>query len=89
MVRFFFMTALALVFVVAGVLRSTPVAIWVSRRTDYCSGLRICSHSARSCETVVRLAAAHEAFFRPLKGDKKKMVSYLQALVRANDLTES
>lgn len=39
-------------------------------------------------ETVARLAAAHEAFFRPLKGDKGEMVSYLQRLVRANDLTE-
>jgi DNA-binding MarR family transcriptional regulator len=39
-------------------------------------------------ETVARLAAAHRAFFRPLKGDKGKMVSYLQRLVRANDLTE-
>lgn len=40
-------------------------------------------------ETVARLAAAHQAFFRPLKGDKRKMVSYLQRLVRANDLTEA
>jgi DNA-binding MarR family transcriptional regulator len=39
-------------------------------------------------ETVARLAAAHEAFFRPLRDDKAKMVTYLQTLVRANDLTE-
>lgn len=39
-------------------------------------------------ETVARLAAAHEAFFQPLKGDKKRMVSYLRKLVRANDLTD-
>lgn len=39
-------------------------------------------------ETVARLAAAHQAFFRPLKGDKRKMVSYLQRLIRANDLAE-
>lgn len=39
-------------------------------------------------ETVSRLAAAHKVFFRPLKDDKVKMVSCLQRLVRANDLTE-
>jgi DNA-binding MarR family transcriptional regulator len=39
-------------------------------------------------ETVVRLAAAHETFFRPLKSEKRQMVSYLQALIRANDLAE-
>lgn len=39
-------------------------------------------------ETVARLAAAHQAFFRPLRGEKRKIVSYLQKLVRANDLTE-
>jgi DNA-binding MarR family transcriptional regulator len=38
--------------------------------------------------TVAKLAAAHQAFFRPLTGDKRKMASYLQRLVRANDLTE-
>ena len=39
-------------------------------------------------ETVARLAAAHEAFFQPLKGEKGKMVLYLQKLVRENDLTD-
>jgi DNA-binding MarR family transcriptional regulator len=39
-------------------------------------------------EAIGRLAAAHEAFFRPLKGDKQTMVSYLQRLIQANDLTE-
>jgi DNA-binding MarR family transcriptional regulator len=39
-------------------------------------------------ETVARLAAAHQAFFRPLKGEKREMVSYLQRLIQANDLTE-
>jgi DNA-binding MarR family transcriptional regulator len=39
-------------------------------------------------QAVAQLAAAHQAFFQPLKGDKGKMVSYLQRLVRANDLTE-
>jgi DNA-binding MarR family transcriptional regulator len=38
-------------------------------------------------ETVARLAAAHQAFFRPLKGEKREMVSYLQRLIQANDLT--
>jgi DNA-binding MarR family transcriptional regulator len=40
-------------------------------------------------ETVARLAAAHQAFFRPLKGEKREMVSYLQRLIQANDLTEA
>lgn len=35
-------------------------------------------------ETVARLAAAHQAFFRALRGDRRKMVSYLQRLIRAN-----
>jgi DNA-binding MarR family transcriptional regulator len=39
-------------------------------------------------QAIARLAAAHEAFFRPLKGDKQQMVCYLQRLIRANDLTE-
>ncbi|THD50107.1 MAG: MarR family transcriptional regulator [Bradyrhizobium sp.] len=39
-------------------------------------------------EAVARLAAAHQTFFRSLKDDKGKMVSYLQRLVRANDSTE-
>ena len=39
-------------------------------------------------ETVARLAAAHQAFFLPLKDDKARMVSYLTRLVRANDVTE-
>ena len=38
-------------------------------------------------KAVSRLAAAHEAFLRPLKDDKAKMVTYLQRLVRANDVT--
>lgn len=40
-------------------------------------------------ETVACLAAAHQAFFLPLKSDKRQIVAYLQTLVRANDLTES
>jgi len=39
--------------------------------------------------TVARLAAAHQAFFLPLRGDKRQIVTYLQKLVRANDLIES
>lgn len=39
-------------------------------------------------ETAGRLAAAHQLFFRSLNGDKEKMVSCLQRLVRANDWTE-
>lgn len=39
-------------------------------------------------EAVARLAAAHQTFFEPLKGDKEQMVFYLQRLVQANDLTE-
>jgi DNA-binding MarR family transcriptional regulator len=39
-------------------------------------------------ETVVRLAAAHEAFFLPLQREKRQVVSYLQKLVRANDLND-
>jgi DNA-binding MarR family transcriptional regulator len=39
-------------------------------------------------ETVARLAAAHETFFRPLKSEKRQMVSFLQTLIRANDLGE-
>jgi DNA-binding MarR family transcriptional regulator len=40
-------------------------------------------------ETVARLAAAHKAFFLPLRSDKQQIVTYLQKLVRANDLIES
>jgi DNA-binding MarR family transcriptional regulator len=40
-------------------------------------------------ETVARLAAAHKAFFLPLKSDKEQIVTCLQKLVRANDLIES
>lgn len=39
-------------------------------------------------ETVARLAAAHRAFFEPLKADNDRMVLYLQRLVQANDLIE-
>jgi DNA-binding MarR family transcriptional regulator len=39
-------------------------------------------------ETVARLAAAHETFFRPLKSEKHRIVSYLQKLIRANDLAK-
>lgn len=42
----------------------------------------------RALEAIARLAAAHHAFFRLLKRDERQMVSYLQRLVRANDLTE-
>src|SRR5690348_6435328 len=38
-------------------------------------------------ETVARLAAAHERFFRPLRDDKRKMVTYMQRLVHGSDLT--
>jgi DNA-binding MarR family transcriptional regulator len=38
---------------------------------------------------VARLAAAHEAFFRPLETEKGQLVYYLQRLVRENDQTES
>ena len=40
-------------------------------------------------KTITRLAAVHKAFFLPLRGDKRRIVSYLQKLVRANDLTDS
>ncbi len=40
-------------------------------------------------EAVARLAAAHESFFRPLKAEKGQLVSYLQRLVRENDVAES
>ena len=40
-------------------------------------------------ETVARLAVTHRAFFLPLRGDKQQIVTYLQKLVRANDLIES
>lgn len=39
-------------------------------------------------ETVARLAAAHESFFLPLKNERRQMVSYLQTLIRGNDLTD-
>lgn len=42
----------------------------------------------RAYATVARLAAAHQAFFRPLKRERRKMVSYLLRLVRANDLAD-
>ena len=39
-------------------------------------------------KTVARLAAAHESFFKPLKRERRIIVSYLQRLIRANDLTD-
>jgi DNA-binding MarR family transcriptional regulator len=39
-------------------------------------------------EAVARLATAHETFFRPLKSERHQIVSYLQTLIRANDLVE-
>jgi DNA-binding MarR family transcriptional regulator len=39
-------------------------------------------------ETVGRLAAAHQAFFSPLRREKVQIVSYLQKLIRANDVAE-
>ena len=51
--------------------------------------IRLTDHGRETAfETVARLAAAHKAFFRPLKDEKAEMVSYLQRLVQANDLTE-
>jgi DNA-binding MarR family transcriptional regulator len=40
-------------------------------------------------QAVARLAATHKAFFLPLRSEKRQVVSFLQRLVRANDLTES
>ena len=40
-------------------------------------------------ETVGRLAAAHKGFFLPLRSDQQQIVTYLQKLVRANDLIKS
>jgi DNA-binding MarR family transcriptional regulator len=60
-----------------------------SKRDSRTNQIRLTDRGRETAfETVARLAAAHEVFFRPLKGDKGKMVSYLQRLVRANDLTE-
>jgi len=39
-------------------------------------------------QTVVRLAAAHDSFFVPLKRERRRIVSYLQRLIRANDIAE-
>lgn len=39
-------------------------------------------------ETVTRLAAAHEDFFLPLQNERPQIVSYLQKLIRGNDLTD-
>jgi DNA-binding MarR family transcriptional regulator len=51
--------------------------------------IRLTDHGRETAfEAVARLAAAHQTFFRSLKGDKRTMVSYLQRLVRANDSTE-
>lgn len=60
-----------------------------SKRDSRTNQIRLTDRGRETAfETVARLAAAHQAFFRPLKRDKGKMVSYLQKLVRANDLTE-
>jgi DNA-binding MarR family transcriptional regulator len=40
-------------------------------------------------QTIARLAAAHQAFFLPLGNEKQKIVSLLQKLIQANDLTEA
>lgn len=39
-------------------------------------------------ETVARLAAAHETFFLPLKKERRQIVTYLQRLIRANDVID-
>ena len=39
-------------------------------------------------ETVARLAAAHEAFFLPLENEQRDITSYLQRLIRGNDLAD-
>jgi DNA-binding MarR family transcriptional regulator len=74
-------------------LRSLEAKRLIARRSSKIDSrtnqIRLTDHGRETAfETVVRLAAAHQAFFRPLKGDKGKMVSYLQKLVQANDLTE-
>ncbi|WP_298255021.1 MarR family transcriptional regulator [Bradyrhizobium sp.] len=38
---------------------------------------------------IARLAAAHQLFFRPLRREKRQIVSYLQRLIRANEIAES
>jgi DNA-binding MarR family transcriptional regulator len=37
-------------------------------------------------EAIKRLAATHTAFFSPLAGETEAVVSYLQQLIRANEL---
>ncbi len=39
-------------------------------------------------KSIARLAACHEAFFLPLRGERRRIVSYLQELIRANDFTD-
>ena len=61
-----------------------------SKKDSRTNQIRLTDHGRETAfETVARLASAHQAFFRPLKDDKRKMVSCLQRLVRANDLTET
>jgi DNA-binding MarR family transcriptional regulator len=60
-----------------------------SKQDSRTNRIRLTDHGRETAfEAVARLAAAHQTFFLPLKSDKAKMVSFLQKLVRANDLTE-
>jgi DNA-binding MarR family transcriptional regulator len=39
-------------------------------------------------EAIARLAAVHESFFLPLKDERPQVLSYLQRLIRANDMAD-
>ena len=74
-------------------LRSLEAKRLITRRSSKIDSrtnqIQLTDHGRETAfETVARLATAHQVFFRPLKDDKEKMVSYLKKLVRANDLTE-
>lgn len=61
-----------------------------SKRDSRTNEIRLTDRGRKTAfETVARLAAAHQDFFRPLEAEKEQLVDYLQKLVRENDLTES
>lgn len=44
---------------------------------------------AKAFAAIARLAAAHQMFFKPLRREKRRVVSYLQKLIRANEVAQS
>ena len=66
------------------IIRRTPKADLRTKQVRLTSRGR-----ATAFETIIRLARTHHTFFRPLKGQDRQVVAYLQKLVEANDFAET